>query len=320
MSAFKNVYLVVTLIFFAAGISSGAASNTKVKLALNWKAEPEFAGFYTAQIKKLYENNGVETEILQGGAGTPTIQMLAAKQVEFAIVSGDEIIIARSRGADVVALFAVFQKAPYAFMLREESPIADMKSLFNSSSTVAVVKGLPYVSFLEKKYGFQKVKIVPYAGGITNFLSDKNFVQQSFISSEPLLASKQGIKTKTFLVADEGFNPYTVVLATNGETLKKKPELVRAMVLAAKEGWESYLVDPKPTHELIAKLNPAMTVESMNEMHKIEARFIESDETKKHGLGYMSEKRWMDLASQLKDLGLIEKAIPANQLFLSKEK
>lgn len=320
MSAVKNVYIVFTLIFIAAGISFGAAPTTKIKLALNWKAEPEFAGFYTAQLNKLYEKNGLEAEILQGGAGTPTVQMLAAQQVEFGIVSGDEIIIARARGADVVALFAVFQKAPYAFMLRDESPIADMKGLFNSSSTVAVVKGLPYVSFLEKKYGFKKVKIVPYAGGITNFISDKNFVQQSFISSEPLLASKQGIKTKTFLVADEGFNPYTVVLATNGETLKKKPELIKAMIQAVKEGWESYLVDPKPTHELIAKLNPSMSVESMNEMHKIEARFIQSDETKKHGLGYMNEKRWKDLASQLKDLGLVEKTIPANQLFLSKEK
>lgn len=320
MNPIKNVYVIFVLIFIAVGVSFGATPNTKVKLALNWKAEPEFAGFYTAQINKIYEKNGIEAEILQGGAGTPTVQMLAAQQVEFGIVSGDEVIIARSRGADVVALFAVFQKAPYAFMLRDESPIADMKGLFNSSSTIAVVKGLPYVSFLEKKYGFKKVKIVPYAGGITNFLSDKNFVQQSFISSEPLLASKQGIKTKTFLVADAGFNPYTVVLATNGETLKKKPELVKAMVQAAKEGWESYIADPNPTHELIAKLNPAMTVESMNEMHKIEVRFIQSEETKKHGLGYMNEKRWKDLASQLKELGLIEKTIPANQLFLSKDK
>ena len=302
MNAVKRNFWIFILIFSSVIVASGAVQNTKVKLALNWKAEPEFAGFYTAKINKLYEKNGLEVEILQGGAGTPTVQMLAANQVEFGIVSGDEIIIARSRGADVVALFAVFQKAPYAFMLREESMIKDMKELFNSTSTVAVVKGLPYVSFLEKKYGFNKVKIVPYAGGITNFLTDKNFVQQSFISSEPLLALKQGIKTKTFLVADSGFNPYTVVLATNGETLKKKPELVKAMVKSVKEGWEAYLRKPKPTHEMIAKLNPSMVVESMGEMHKIEAAFIENEDTKKYGLGSMNEKRWLELSTQLQDL------------------
>lgn len=318
MNAVKSVFLI--FIIMVADISFGAGPNTKVKLALNWKAEPEFAGFYTAQINKHYEKNGLEVEILQGGAGTPTVQMLASQQVEFGIVSGDEIVIARSKGADVVALFAVFQKAPYAFMLREQSPIADMKGLFESSSTIAVVKGLPYVSFLEKKYGFKKVKIVPYAGGITNFLSDNNFVQQSFISSEPLLAAKQGLKTKTFLVADSGFNPYTVVLAANGETLRKKPEIVKAMIKSVKEGWQAYLKNPRPTHEVIAKLNPAMSVDAMDEMHKIEAEFIENEDTKKNGLGSMNEKRWLELSTQLHDLKLTEKLISPREIYFSKER
>ena len=291
------------------------AATTQTKLALNWKAEPEFGGFYTAKINGDYEKNGIDAEILQGGAGTPTVQMIAAGQVEFGIVSGDEIAIARSNGADVVALFAVFQKSPYAFLLREESPIKDINELLQSDSTIAVVKGLPFVTFVEKKFGIGKAKLVPYTGGITNFLADKKFVQQCFISSEPLLAAKQGIKTKTFLVADTGFNPYTVVLATNGETLKKKPELVKAMVKAVKSGWEYYLKDPIKTHEFIAKLNPAMTMDAMGEIHNVEAAFIQSDDTKKHGLGYMSEKRWKELSVQMKDIGLTKKAVPAKDLY-----
>jgi NitT/TauT family transport system substrate-binding protein len=292
------------------------AVNTKTKLALNWKAEPEFGGFYTAQVEKIFEKNKLETEILQGGAGTPTVQMLASGQVDFAIVSGDEIAIARSNGADIVALFAVFQTAPYGFMIREESPIKNIKDLFKSDSTIAVVKGLPYVSYLEKKYNFKKVKMVPYAGGITNFLSDKNFVQQCFISSEPLLAAKQKIKTKTLLIADEGYNPYTAVLATNGVTIKNKPELVKAMLSSVKAGWEEYLKNPKPTHELITKLNPAMTMDAMNEIHKVEIPLIETEETKKNGLGSMSEKRWKELLDQLKDLGLVKNSLSASDLYL----
>ncbi len=241
--------------------------------------------------------------------------MVASGQVDFGIVSGDEIAIARANGADVVAIFAVFQKSPYAFMLREESPIQDIKGLLQSDSTIAVVKGLPFVTYLEKKLGVGKAKLVPYTGGITNFLADKNFAQQCFISSEPLLAAKQGVKTKTFLVADTGFNPYTVVLATNGATLKKKPELVKAMVKAVKAGWEAYLKDPVKTHEHIATLNPAMTVEAMSGIHKVESAFIESADTKKHGLGHMTMERWKELSAQLQDIGLTKKAVPAKDLF-----
>lgn len=320
MNTLFRLFLIIAIGFSFLNTAGAVTKNTQTKLALNWKAEPEFAGFYTAQINKFYEKNKLDVEILQGGAGTPTVQMIGAGQVDFGIVSGDEIVIARSRGADVVALFAVFQKAPYAFMLREESPIKDMKELFNSDSTIAVVKGLPYVSFLEKKYGFEKVKIVPYAGGISSFVSSKNFVQQSFISSEPLLAAKQGVKTKTLLVADAGFNPYTVVLATNGETLKKKPEIVKAMIKSVKEGWRAYLKNPRPTHELIAKLNPAMNVDAMDEMHKIEATLIENEDTKKHGLGSMDEKRWFELSTQLQDLKLTEKLVSPKEIYFSNKK
>lgn len=295
--------------------TSAAAENTKVKLALNWKAEPEFAGFYAAQVNKIYEKNKIETEILQGGAGTPTVQMVASGHVEFGIVSGDEITLARANGADVVALFSVFQTAPYALMVREDSGIKDMKGLFNSSLSLAVVKGLPYIAYLEKKYGPGKVKLVPYAGGITNFLADKNYAQQCFVSSEPLLAAKNGVKTRTFMIADSGFNPYTVVLATNGALIKKNPALVKAMINSVREGWNSYIKDPKATHELITKLNPAMTVDGMKEMQKVEAKLIETGDAKKQGLGVMTEARWAELNKQLHELGLTKKLVPAKEMF-----
>jgi NitT/TauT family transport system substrate-binding protein len=83
------------------------------KLALNWKAEPQFGGFYQAQISGLFKKNNLDIQILEGGSGTPTIQMLAAGQVDYAVVSGDELVIAHDRGAkDLVAIFAVYQKSP----------------------------------------------------------------------------------------------------------------------------------------------------------------------------------------------------------------
>lgn len=309
---FRSILPTLVLLLLA---SAAQAENTKVKLALNWKAEPEFAGFYAAQVNKIFEKNKIEAEILQGGAGTPTVQMVASGQVEFGIVSGDEITLARANGADVVALFSVFQTAPYALMVREDSGIKDMKALFESNLSVAVVKGLPYIVYLEKKYGPGKAKLVPYAGGITNFLADKNYAQQCFISSEPLLAAKNGVKTKTFMIADSGFNPYTVVLATNGSLIRKNPALIKAMVDSAREGWTSYIKDPTSTHELIAKLNPAMTVEGMKEMQKVEAKLIETGDAKKHGLGIMTETRWAELNKQLYDLGLTKKLVPAKEMF-----
>ena len=48
-----------------------------MRLALNWKPEPEFGGFYAAN----YKAHGLDVEILQGGVGTPTVQMVGAGQL-----------------------------------------------------------------------------------------------------------------------------------------------------------------------------------------------------------------------------------------------
>ncbi len=309
----------IALMFLLTSTNMMAANTKKeltpTKLFLNWKAEPEFGGFYTAQVNKLYEKNGLQTEIIEGGAGTPTVQMIASGQAEFGIVSGDEIILSRANGGKVVALFTVFQKSPYAFMLRADSKINSIKDLYASTNTVSMMKGLPFAAFLDQKYPNKKIKTVPYTGGISTFINDSTFVQQCFISSEPLLAEKQNIKTKTFLVADEGFNPYTAVLSTNEETLKNKPEVVKAMVKAVQQGWAAYLKNQTATHEAIVKLNPSMTMDSMKGIQKTEAALIANAETKKNGLGSMTEKRWSELSQQMKDLGLTKALIPASEVY-----
>src|SRR6476620_3882828 len=81
--------------------SGGASSSSPIKLQLNWKAEPEFGGFYAAQETGAFDKHGVKVDVVEGGAGTPTVQMVAAGKVEFGIVSADELVVARANGADV---------------------------------------------------------------------------------------------------------------------------------------------------------------------------------------------------------------------------
>jgi len=302
--------------FVFALTSLAAAGNTKLKVGFNWKAEPEFAGFYTAEIEKEFSKQGLDVELQEGGAGTPVIQMVSAGRLDFGTVSGDELVIARSQGQDLVAVFAVYQKAPYGIMVHASKNIKDLGELFKSGMTVSLIKGLPFAAFLEKKYGFSKVKVVPYSGGIANFIHDENFAQQCFVSSEPRLAEAQGIKVKTFLAADAGFNPYVTVVVAKGSLIKEKPELVKKFVQALRRGWEQYLKSPLKTHELISRLNPTMDMKSLNEMLPIERRFVQTPEVSRSGgIGSMTSERWQRLSEQLKELGLIKQVVPAQSLY-----
>jgi NitT/TauT family transport system substrate-binding protein len=292
----------------ASSNSGGGASPSPVKLQLNWKPEPEFGGFYAAKEIGAFDKHGVKVDIVEGGAGTPTVQMVAAGKVEFGIVSADELVISRANGSDVVALFAAYQTNPQGIMTHAEKGFKEIGDIFKTDGTVAMQKGLPYSNFLEKKFGFDKVKIVPSPNGdLSVFRTDPNYSMQCFVTSEPIAAKHAGLNVKAFLIADAGYNPYTTVLVTRGDYLKAHPDVVKSVVEAVREGWTAYLKDPTATNNAMQKLNPTMDAETFKDSAEAQKPLIETDETKKLAIGAMTTERWQTLIYQLADLKAIEK-------------
>ena len=104
-------------------------------------------------------------------------------------------------------------------------------------------------------------------------------------------------------------------MATSGEFLRKNPAVVTAMVAAVREGLRMYLDDPKPTNERMQAMNPSMSLAIFEEAAEAQKPLIETAETRRNGLGTMTTERWANLIAQLKDLGDIPSAIPADQCF-----
>lgn len=291
--------------------------TTAVTLQLNWKPEPQFGGFYAAKQNGGFEDHALNVDVVAGGVGTPTVQMVAAGKVEFGIVSADELILARSNGADVVALFAVYQTCPQGLMTHAARGFKSIADIFTNPGTVAMQRGLPYASYLERKYGFDKVKAVPSPGGdLSVFRSDPNYSMQCFVTSEPIAAKRAGLDAQTFLVAEAGYNPYTTVLVTRGDYLKSNKKLAGAMVAAVREGWRKYLDDPSATNSHMQQLNPTMDSQTLTESAAAQKPLIETDETKKGQLGIMTNDRWETLVKQLTELKVIQKPVDPATCFV----
>ena len=300
------------------GSSSASGGKQKVKLVLNWVPEPEFGGFYAARDGGAYAKQNLDVEIMGGGAGVPVVQMVATGQADFGIAGADEVLTARARGVDIVVLYTVYQTSPLGIMAHASRGAKSIKDLLGSG-TLAMEPGLPYAAYLKKKYGFEGVQIVPYDGGVARFVSDKNFAQQCFITSEPIAAKKKGAETTVFLVAEEGFNPYAGVIITRREIVEKNKAMAAAFIKASREGWRSYLDDPKPANATMAKLNTAMDAETFAAAAEAQKSFIETAETKTGGLGMMTKERWETLTSQLVDLKIIDKAPNVSEFLVSVE-
>jgi NitT/TauT family transport system substrate-binding protein len=280
----------------------GDRSGGATRVALNWKPEPEFGGLFEAQRSGAFARRGVPVEIT-GGPGAPVVQMIDSGQVEFGVVSADEVLIARDRGADVVAVFATYQTNPQGLMVHAERRAASLPEVFSEDGKLAVEPGLAYVKFLRSHYDLSKVAVVPYSYSIAPFLSDPELAQQVFVTAEPIAARRAGVNVRVFLVAESGFDPYTAVYATRGARIREHPDQVASFVDALREGWRAYLSDPGAANREMAQRNTEMDAETFRLAAEAQHPLIEVAGTE---IGAMTAARWTELGRQLLDLHLID--------------
>jgi NitT/TauT family transport system substrate-binding protein len=296
--------------------SSASANSGNVKLTLDWKPEPEFGGFYAANQDGAFSKHGLNVAIAPAGEGADTWQLVATGQTDFATSTADQVLIARKQGADVVAIFAVYQTFPQGIMVHQARGFKSIKDVFGNSG-VLLAEDNSWLHFLQNKFPPVQVKIANYSGGISEFLAKKDYSQQCFVTSEPILAKHQGGDPQTFLIADEGFNPYTTVVICSGDFWRAHPEKVKSMAAACREGWRDYLDHPDPVNATMHGLNQDMDLQTFGEAAVAQKPLIETDETKANGLGTMTPQRWKDLADQLVKLGVIDGSVNPGQCFVN---
>ena len=296
---------------------SSTASNSdvaKVRLTLDWKPEPEFGGFYAAKRNGAFERNKLDVDIKPAGPGAPTWQLVARGQTDFATTAADQVLIAREQGADVVAIFAVYQTCPQAVMAHKARGFTKLQDVFANEGTLAAEDNA-WLRYCRDKFQPVKATITGYSGGVAAFLAKADYSQQCFVFSEPILARKQdpNADPQTFLVAESGYNPYTTVVITSRAFINTHHGQIDPMIKACQEGWRAYLDNPTETNKLMATLNPDMDLDTFAQAAAAQKSLIETEETKKLGLGVITKDRWDTLGQQLVMLKVIKKAASSDE-------
>ncbi len=296
---------------------AGPKSRT-VRLQLNWVPEPEFGGIYAAQDFGYFREEGLTVEIVKGGPGVAAPQLVSTGAVEFAVVSGDQLVTLRAKGAPLVGIYACFDTFPRGIMVHEENAPSSLESLWRSDRVVAVEPGHAFAKWLNHVYGGQSLRMVPSQGGLAQFKQSPGLAQAVFIFAEPVTLSLERVPTRIFAVSDSGYNPYSVLIATNEQFLREHPIIVAKMFRAIRRGWRRYLADTTITNRTMSALNPAMSFEAMEAAAKLAEPYILGRlSADQHGK--MSVVRWRTLIQQLETIGVVTDDVQAEDCFWSPE-
>jgi NitT/TauT family transport system substrate-binding protein len=295
-----------------------AVALKRLSLTLDWVPEPEFGGFYAARESGAFGRQGLDIDIKPRGQGD-TWKLVSENVTDFATTSADQILVARERGADVVAIFAVYQTSPQGIMAHKARGFTKLDDVFNNPGTLEA-EDATWLKFLRGKFPAAKVTLTSNSPGIATFLAKPDVSKQCFITSEPVQAAAAKSDPQAFLIADAGYNPYTTDVIARGELVRRDPETIRKMIIALREGWRTYLDDPSAANAVMGKLNREMDAKTFAEVARVQAPLIETEETKKSALGEMTVARWQSLAQQLIELGVIKAAPAPESCFVTLER
>ena len=266
-----------------------------IRFATDWRAQAEHGGFYQALASGEYARRGLNVQIVQGGPGVNVPQLLASGAVDLGMGSNSFIVMnLANEGVPVKAVAAYMQKDPQVLIAHPDTgveKIADLKGhpiLLSDASVTA------FWVWLKAKYGFTDDQVRKYNFNSAPFLSDKRAAQQGYVTSEPYTIEKMaGLKTKVFLLADEGYPGYaTMVLATDA-MIARNPAAVKAFVAASAEGWRDYLAgDPAAADALIRKDNPEMTADVLAQAREKLRNYKIIEGSEGALVGAMTDARW----------------------------
>ena len=103
---------------------------TEVSLQLQWFTQAQFAGYYAAQALGIYEEYGLDVEILEGGVEIVPASVLDSGAADFAVSWVPRGLVPREEGANITNIAQVFQRSAtlqVAFADSGISTVADLQ-------------------------------------------------------------------------------------------------------------------------------------------------------------------------------------------------
>ena len=301
--------LTLALLLPAAALAAGQKPLTPITVQLDWVAEPEHGGFYQAQARGFFRDEGLDVTIMPGGPNAYVLPRIATGQADIGQADSTNTLLQQAEGLPIVQFAAVFQDDPSGLLVNAGSPVRKFEDL--QGKTIIARPEWAFLKFLQKKFGLT-VSVVPQNFSVAAFMGNKEAIQQGYFIAEPYHIVKAGGQMPRFLSTwDAGFRAYSVLI-TSRKFAREHPAELRAFLRAYIHGWQEYVAgDPTPAHEAMKKVNPNNTDDFMKFSRQmiIDDKLITGRDATggPNQVGRLDPARYATQITQLEELGILPK-------------
>ena len=293
------------------GMSNSAFALDKVTFGTNWLADPEAGGYYQAVVDGTYNKYGLDVTILPGGPMSNGGLLLIAGKIEF-YMGGDMLgdFYSVEQNFPVITVAAHFQKDPQILMSHPGVGFDNWTDLPKATAIVSKGALTSFYAWLRVAWGFKDENVKPYNYNSATFISDKNSIQEGYVTSEPFeVERKGGFKPNVFLLADHGYSSYATTIVTRREIVEKNPDLVQRFVDASDDrlvplSLRRQRESERRHQEGQSRMTDEQIAYSIGKLK--EHGIVDSGDTLTKGIGAMTDERVKDFFDQMVKAGLVK--------------
>jgi putative riboflavin transport system substrate-binding protein len=287
-----------------------------IRLPLGYIPNVQFAPLYVAMDKGYFTQAGIEIEF-DYSMETDAVALVGANQIQFAVVSGDQVILARAQELPVVYVLAWYQDYPVSIVSKAGSGILHPGDLKDKRIGLPGLYGTSYIGLraLLGVAGLNESDVTLDSIGynqVEALVSDQDQAVVVYTTNEPIQLRAEGYQLDEIRVKDY-VHLVSNGLITNETTIAQHPGIVHKMDQAILNGIADTIANPNQAYQTCLKYVEGLANVDQTVQKQVLTTTI--DLWKASTLGYSDPTAWQNTQQVLLDMGLLSKPLDVNKAF-----
>ncbi len=227
-----------------------------LRLPMGYIPDPQYAPLYVAVERGYFAEEGIELAF-DYSFETDGMALVGAGELPLAIVSGEQVLLARAQGLPVVYVFEWFQRYPIVVVSKADAGIEEPADLVGRSVGLPGFFGASYVGYVGLLAGndIAQESVNAEDIGFTQveaLLADRVEAVVGYVNNEPIQLASLGEAINVLEVADY-IDMVANGIVTNETTIAENPALIERFLRALTRGLQDTLADPAAAYEISKK-------------------------------------------------------------------
>jgi NitT/TauT family transport system substrate-binding protein len=289
-----------------------------VTLGLGYIPSVQFAPFYVARDKGFFAEQGLDVQF-QHGIETDFLKLVGVNQMQFAVGSGEQVILGRSQGLPLTYALAWYNQFPVVVMSLAEQGLDTPQALEGQRIGIPGMFGASLVAW----------KALVYAAGVDESqvkLESIGFTQAAavsegrvdaaldYVTNGPVQLRLAGREVNVIRVSDYIDLPSNGLI-TNEQTIAENPDLVQRVINASLAGIRYTLTNPDEAFAISLQAVPEAGGDNEAANRAIFDASLALWQADDAELGLSDPAAWQEASDFMSEMGLIVSDVPSEGIF-----